>query len=167
MYGERQHAKAIADLTTIIEAVPMAAAYAERGTAKDFSGLHAEALADFTEAVRLGAGEYRRSRGMALMNLDRREEAIGAFDAAVGNDPDDAENYYYRGAPASILAISPRPRRTSPRRSRCVPAASSSPYGSTWRGRAPARMAVPTLPATARRSTWTTGPARSSCCISG
>lgn len=98
IYTERQHARAIEDLTVVVEALPAAGgAIGLRGVAKDYAGLHAEAATDFAAAVELGGERYRRSLGHALVNLDRHDEAMRVFDDAVEKNPRDPENYYYRG----------------------------------------------------------------------
>ena len=77
----------------------LAAAYNNRGNAKDDLGRREEAIADLDEAIRLKpdyAMAYN-NRGVAKYNLGRREEAIADHDEAIRLKPDYAMAYNNRG----------------------------------------------------------------------
>ena len=76
-----------------------AAAYNNRGVAKDDLKQYEEAIADYDQAIRLDpdyAAAYN-NRGNAKRNLEQYKEAIADYDQAVRLDPDDAAAYNNRG----------------------------------------------------------------------
>ena len=92
--GENDHRTAINAYDRSIRLKPdYAAAYNNRGVAKNDLGRHEDAITDHDEAIRLKpdlAGAYS-NRGIALSNLGRYEDAITDFDEAIRREPDLAE----------------------------------------------------------------------------
>ena len=77
-----------------------AAAYNNRGYAKDDLGRHDAALIDYDEAIRLkpDVAEVYNNRGCAKKALGRRDDALADYDEAIRLKPDYAEAYKNRGS---------------------------------------------------------------------
>ena len=77
-----------------------AAAYNNRGNAKDDLKQYEEAIKDYNEAIRLDPGDAAAyyNRGNAKRNIEQYEEAIKDYNEAIRLDPDNAAAYNYRGA---------------------------------------------------------------------
>jgi tetratricopeptide (TPR) repeat protein len=73
--------------------------YADRGQAHQQLGQNDQAIADYTQAIALGAGdaEIWRKRGLARKALRRWDEARADFSAAIQRNSKDHEAYYQRG----------------------------------------------------------------------
>ena len=82
-----------------------AAAYNNRGNAKNTLGLYKEAIGDYDEALRLKPdyAEAYSNRGVAKAALGRRKEAITDHDEAIRLKPDYAAAYSNRGAAKAAL----------------------------------------------------------------
>ena len=97
---EQSYAAAIADFDTAIRLKPdYAAAYYNRGYAKDELGQYAAAIADYDTAIRLkpdNAAAYY-NRGIAKYELGQYAAAIADYDTAIRLKPDYAAAYFLRG----------------------------------------------------------------------
>lgn len=111
--NQGRHLEAIRGYTAVIvstlEAFPPAAAqgYYNRGNSLDELGLYREAVEDFTQALAILdqtgfsdpelLSKIHNNRGISLENLDRRDEAISEYSAAIKDDPQWSSPYYNRG----------------------------------------------------------------------
>jgi tetratricopeptide (TPR) repeat protein len=96
---EKRPAEAIELLGRALALKRDAAAYANRGTARNTLGHYAKALADCDQAIALDSGlvAAHHARGHALKGLRRVDEAFASFDRAVALDPEFAEAWHQRG----------------------------------------------------------------------
>jgi regulator of sirC expression with transglutaminase-like and TPR domain len=98
------HDTAIEACTMIIESGRessrnQAMAYYNRGNARAAKSQHDQAIADFTEAIKLDASDasYFYNRGNAWARKNERDRAIADFTAAINLRPNHASAYYNRG----------------------------------------------------------------------
>ena len=96
---EADYYTAIEHFSNCIEHASSAAAYSNRGLAKNELGRHRDAISDYDKAIRLNPKNAVafNNRGTANYELGRHEDAISDFAKAIRLDPKNAFAYNNRG----------------------------------------------------------------------
>lgn len=105
----------IAGCTTIIQSgaadtANLSGFYSNRGVAYNYLGQHANAIADYNQAIRLNPGNYLAfsNRGASYLAQGDYALAIADLDQAIRLNPNAAEAYFNRGLAYVAQSNSPR-----------------------------------------------------------
>jgi tetratricopeptide (TPR) repeat protein len=98
-YLRGEFVKAYAEFSRALELAPDAQTYYNRGAVLSAQGMHAEALLDYSEALRRDPNHAAAhfNRGVAYGQLGRTAEAIEDLNEAIRLTPTDARAYLFRG----------------------------------------------------------------------
>ncbi|HWR39378.1 MAG TPA: tetratricopeptide repeat protein [Patescibacteria group bacterium] len=91
--------KAVDFYTKAIESSPQANYYAYRGSTYAIAGLMPEAIADYSQAIRIKPEDWLNyaNRGVLYMEKEMYEHAVNDFNEALELEPKDIGSYYNRG----------------------------------------------------------------------